>query len=74
MRQYAARHLEASGELAAVSMRHYAWYAELVTGADAAFWGAEHRDGIARLEAEYDNVRAALDWCVQGEEAAAGLA
>ena len=62
IREYAAEQLESSGEAAAVHRRHAAHFLALAEEADDRLW----HDGIPvewldRLEAEHDNLRAALD-------------
>ena len=72
VRQYAALHLGTSGEGVSTSNRHREWYTRLTEQADAALWGAQHRVRLLRLETEYDNIRAALAWCVHHGDQAAG--
>jgi predicted ATPase/class 3 adenylate cyclase len=73
IREYAGERLAAEGEADAVHRRHAEAClalaercAPLLTGADA---GASND----RLEAEHDNLRAALDWVVAADEAGLGL-
>jgi predicted ATPase/DNA-binding SARP family transcriptional activator len=63
VREYALEKLAASGELAAVRRRHQAWYLALAERAYAAIDGPEEPEWLTRLEAELDNLRAALAWC-----------
>jgi predicted ATPase/DNA-binding SARP family transcriptional activator len=63
VREYAREKLAASGELAAVRKRHQAWYLGLAERAYASINGPEEPEWLTRLEAELDNLRAALAWC-----------
>jgi non-specific serine/threonine protein kinase len=69
IRAYAMQKLEESGGAEDVRRRHAAYYLALVEEAEAAHWGPQQRQWLARLEAEHGNVRAALCWLLdQGEE------
>lgn len=61
IRQYAGERLRAAGEEAAFVRRHRAWLAELVERAEAEWRGEHQASWLARLDAEHDNLRAALD-------------
>jgi hypothetical protein len=69
LREYGWEQLAAFGELAAVRRRHYDWYLQLALNSDAAASEPERQACWARLEAEIDNVRAALAWCQEEAEA-----
>jgi non-specific serine/threonine protein kinase len=74
VRQYAARVLEQSGDLAAPRRRHRDWFLRLAERAETQLWTAEQREWLTRLETEHDNLRAALDFCVTVEgESETGL-
>jgi len=62
VRQYAAGHLAASAELAALDAAHAADVLALAERAEPGLRGPEQRRWLDRLEAEHDNVRAALTW------------
>ena len=62
MRQYAAEHLAASGEIDLIRRRHYAAYLHLFRTADSHLRGSEAAPWFARLELEQDNLRAAFQW------------
>jgi predicted ATPase len=62
LRQYALDRLRASGELAAVQRRHVDYYVQLVATAEPELIGAESPRWLARLELEFDNLRAVLAW------------
>jgi predicted ATPase/class 3 adenylate cyclase len=60
VREFAAEQLEASGELEAVKDRHAAFFEDLAARAHDV---RLHRQAVAdELEADHDNLRAALDW------------
>ncbi|MFD7167506.1 BTAD domain-containing putative transcriptional regulator [Streptomyces violascens] len=58
--EYAAQRLDEAGERAEAELRHLVRYRELVRMGEAALRGPRQREVIERLEAEHDNVRAAL--------------
>ncbi|SER17481.1 tetratricopeptide repeat protein [Microlunatus flavus] len=62
IRAYAREVLEAGGQDDAVHQRHAAHYRALAERAKDQLTGAEQRTWLNRLEAEHDNLRAALRW------------
>jgi predicted ATPase/DNA-binding CsgD family transcriptional regulator len=72
MRQYAAERLDASGEAAAVRGRHVDWFRCFAVQGDQELRGADQRSWLQALEAEHDNLRAALDWAHRHEDAREG--
>ena len=82
MRQYAGERLMASGETADVEARHREFFVALGEEAAAKMMGLEQGAWLNRLEAEHDNLRAALDACASeaggmvggGDPAVAALA
>jgi predicted ATPase len=60
--QYAGEHLRAAGEEEAAQQRHAAHYLGLAERAELGLHGPEQRAWLERLEAEHDNLRAALAW------------
>jgi predicted ATPase/class 3 adenylate cyclase len=61
VRQYALDRLAASEEAARIRTLHRVVFLELARGAEAALQGPEQKVWLDRLEAEHDNLRAALD-------------
>jgi len=64
IREYAREQLHASGEERAVRDAHAAWMATLIDLADAEIAGPHQQTWVERIEAEWGNLRAALDWLV----------
>jgi predicted ATPase/class 3 adenylate cyclase len=73
VRQYGLERLEALGEAAALRDRHLAWCAALAEAAEPALRGPEQASWLARLEAEHDNLRAALGCSTQAGRPETGL-
>jgi len=68
VRQYARDRLLEAGEAATVRERHLDWYLALAERAEPEFRGAEQLVWLNRLEAEHDNLRAALEWSQSGDD------
>jgi DNA-binding CsgD family transcriptional regulator/tetratricopeptide (TPR) repeat protein len=62
VRQYAAERLAEAGEEDAARDRHAAWCLALAERAEPELWADDHARWLDRLEAEHDNLRAALTW------------
>jgi predicted ATPase/transcriptional regulator with XRE-family HTH domain len=66
LREYAMEQARAEGEEDLLRQRHYAAYLQLFRAGDAGLRGPEATAWIARLEPEQDNLRAALQWALDG--------
>jgi predicted ATPase len=62
IRDYGLWRLEAAGETGAVLRRHADFHAQLVAQAEHELTGPAHHEWLARLTAEYANVRAVFAW------------
>ncbi len=70
VRAYALERLEAEGEVTELRRRHAEHFAALAVTADEELWaGGNQATVYARLEAEHDNLRAALAWLAEAGEA-----
>ncbi len=68
LREYAQERLRESGEMAVVRLRHHDFFLALAEEAESKLVGVEANMWLARLEAERDNMRTALDACsVKGD-------
>jgi tetratricopeptide (TPR) repeat protein len=65
VREYAGERLEESGEGGTVRERHARFFLALAEESEEKLLGPEVVDWIDRLEAEHDNLRAALAWSMQ---------
>jgi predicted ATPase len=63
VRQYAEGKLADSGEAAALRVRHRDYHLALAGDAVDGLSGPDQVEWLERLEAEHDNLRAALAWC-----------
>ncbi len=73
IREYALDRLAARGDGEAVRRRHADYYVALSEEAEPGLVGAQQREWLERLDAERDNIRAALTWAVDTGEADVGL-
>jgi predicted ATPase/DNA-binding SARP family transcriptional activator len=64
LRQYAAEKLEQGGSAARVRTQHLEYFLQLAQAADPQLHGPEQLTWLDRLEAEHDNLRAALEWAL----------
>ena len=67
MRQYARELLVEANEVRTVEARHHAFYLELARAADPERTSAGPILGAGPLEADHDNLRAALGWALRDE-------
>ncbi|CAN5588627.1 BTAD domain-containing putative transcriptional regulator [soil metagenome] len=65
IRQFAGERLQQCGETEATRRRHVAWCLAFAIEADSKIWTDEQTAGVKRLEAERDNMRAALAWYIE---------
>jgi predicted ATPase len=70
IREFGLEQLSASGELEAIQERHARFCLALAEEGDRSLIERVQRTGLDRLEAEYDNLRAALDWSLTAPEGA----
>ena len=73
VRQYGREKLEEEGEAQAVRGRHAGFFLDLAEEAEPEINGAQRRLWLERLEAEHDNLRAALSWAIESQESETGL-
>ncbi len=73
VREYAIEQLEVSQELEAAQRGHADYYLKLAEEAEAQLTGQEQEAWLHRLEEEHDNLRAAMGWCIEKEEAEVAL-
>src|SRR5215510_3527686 len=69
IRQYGQDKLREAAEPAAVRRRHRDWYARLAAQAESETVEARQKSVFDRLEAEHENLRAALGWSLEQQEA-----
>ena len=73
IREYALERLAARGDGEAVRRRHADFYLVLAEEAEPGLLGPQQREWLERLDAERDNIRAALTWAMDAGEAEVGL-
>jgi len=68
IRQYAAAHLEGDPQgCAATKERYHAFYLALAEAAERELRGSHQLEWLDRLEQDHGNLRAALEWSLEGE-------
>ncbi len=73
IREYALECLQASGETEAMRRQHATFFLQLVEEAEPKLRSAEQDTWRRQLEVEQDNLRAALRWTLESQEAEMGL-
>jgi predicted ATPase/DNA-binding CsgD family transcriptional regulator len=73
IREYAAERLEVSGDAEEVGRRHAEYYLAFAQRAEPELLGPRQGAWLERLEREHDNLRAALGWAIERDEAGLGL-
>ncbi len=73
IREYARERLEASAEEELIRARHAQAYLALAEAAAPHLLGTDGARWNDRLEVEHDNLRSALDWVIERDEAALGM-
>jgi predicted ATPase/class 3 adenylate cyclase len=68
VRQYACEKLAETGEGERVRTRHLAYFLQFAEEASPHLFRTEQLDWLRRLEMEHDNLRAALEWALDGAE------
>ena len=73
VRQYARGKLRGSGESKTLRDRHLDFFLRLGEEAEPKLRGAEQIPWLNQLKMEHDNLRAALEWSLEGRDTKAGL-
>jgi non-specific serine/threonine protein kinase len=73
VRQYAAQRLQAAGEVEAVHRRHAAYFLSLAETAEPELHGVDQGAWFDRLARDFDNMRAALSWALDCQDAHTAL-
>jgi predicted ATPase/transcriptional regulator with XRE-family HTH domain len=68
LREYAQDQLGAHGEVASLQRKHAAFYLKLAEAAEARLQGPAQIEALDQLDAEHDNLRAALAWAVAQDD------
>jgi predicted ATPase/DNA-binding CsgD family transcriptional regulator len=68
VRQYAIERQAQSSEDEALHRIHAEYYLSLAEGAETELKGARQAEWLDRLEGEHENLRAAIQWALEGEE------
>jgi non-specific serine/threonine protein kinase len=71
IREFALERLAEAGELDGAQRRHAGYYATLAEQAHPQLYGPAQLAAVDRLEAEHDNLRAALTWSLEPQGAGA---
>jgi predicted ATPase len=73
IREYALDRLRERAELEEMARRHAEYFLSVVTQAEPHLTTAEGPEWVDRLTHEHDNIRAALRWSIESDEAEVGL-
>ncbi|HVE91990.1 MAG TPA: tetratricopeptide repeat protein [Actinomycetota bacterium] len=73
IRQYALEKLVAAREVSEVRARHRDWCVDLAERAEPHLTGRDQAHWVQQLEAELDNIRAALEWSLGQDEGLSAL-
>jgi predicted ATPase len=73
IREYAAERLEAPGEAEPIRRRHAEYVAALAETVESEHHGASQAQLREHYRADWDNIRAALGWCLESGEIELGL-
>jgi predicted ATPase/class 3 adenylate cyclase/Tfp pilus assembly protein PilF len=65
IRQYSRERMIESGEAECLAERHAGYFCHMAEGCYRKLWGPEQGRWLARLDAENENLRAALEWAAQ---------
>jgi predicted ATPase/class 3 adenylate cyclase len=73
IREFGLEQLEAAGEADATRDRHAAFFLALAAAARPHIRGVDRKRWLDELELEHDNLRAALRWAIDADDAQVGL-
>ncbi|MCH8349995.1 MAG: adenylate/guanylate cyclase domain-containing protein, partial [Chloroflexi bacterium] len=73
LRQYAGERLAESGLADDTRRRHASYYLEMIHEVQPVLWGGDSRNALELLEANHDNLRAAVDWSLEAGETETAL-
>jgi predicted ATPase/class 3 adenylate cyclase len=73
VREYALERLETVGEIDTIRRAHATYYLALAEAAEPELRGPRQLGWLERLEAEHDNLRAALAWTLEGGDRPVGV-
>jgi predicted ATPase/class 3 adenylate cyclase len=68
LREYAAERLRTDPQKSEIQQRHAETYAELAEQAAGELYGPNRRQRLDELDADHDNLRAALRWAIEQQE------